>query len=262
MTHTLDIPPPPAFAANRELLDGPKYVMLAHTNPAAAPTGSEGIPPLRPPPYRRSLRFYLSGRHSSKGRSCCRCCLCCFCSFLLFSVFLFAALLLYVRFTFDPQVPSYKIEHLDVQDFEMSSRNTTLFMAFAVTVRAQNPNKKIGIRYLKGGTMAISYKGTRVGSGLIPAFYQRPQNTTEMVVTIKGRSELGRQQRDRLLANKRRGNVPLDADVRAPVGFTVRKMELLKVTVGINCSLLVGNLSPGKKTGVKSTDCSISSVFN
>lgn len=253
MTHTLDIPPPP-FVGHRDPLDGPKYVMLSENNSVA---GGPQHPPLRPPPYRRSLHAYLSQRRSTKTGNCCRSCLCCFCCFLLVFIVLVAALLLYLRFTFDPQVPSYKVEHFDVEAFNIQPSNSIVSMKFAITVRAVNPNKKIGIRYGEGSSVLIGYKGARLGSGRLPIFYQRPRNTTKMVVAIKGRSKVGAARQSALFGNQQAGDVPLHVSVKAPLGLAVGQTELVKVKVHIDCTLVVDSLAPGKKVTIKSTDYNV-----
>ncbi|XP_050208329.1 NDR1/HIN1-like protein 6 [Mercurialis annua] len=220
----------------------PKYVML----------NSNHSTNLRPPPQRRHVPRYHSNNHGkSSGNSCFRCLCCCLCFWLLLIIFLAAALFaLYT--SLDPEIPRYNVDRFDVKSFNVQP-DFSLFTEFTVTVKSENPNKHIGFDYGKKSSVIVTYRDSPLCSGTIPAFHQPRQNTTLIPIVLKGKSEFGSGLQEALMQNRNTGRIPLLVEVRAPVALVIKEIPLRQVTVLINCSLVVDNLSPNKKAKILSS---------
>ncbi|XP_074591292.1 uncharacterized protein LOC141847205 [Curcuma longa] len=226
MIHALDIPPPAAAAA------GDKASALP-----------DSIPPLRPPPYRRALPSYLSGRHSSSD-CCSGWCLCS--AFLAVLLFLVVFLLL-LGICFDPQAPAFFVEHLELRRVAPNSADLGLGLLLV------NPSRRMALRYSDGGSVAVSFRGARLGSGDLPAFLQRPRNATEIAVAVRGRG--ARAAAAAVVSGKKgKGDVALGVYVRAPVQFALGNFDLVKLTVVVDYTVVVNGFIPGKEVHIKSTE--------
>ncbi|XP_059450953.1 NDR1/HIN1-like protein 6 [Corylus avellana] len=216
----------------------PKYVMLSHNH------GS-----LRPPPYRRNVPRYPSKRSS---RSCCFKFLCCCYCFLLF----FTLLLLFLTYLFytkyKPQIPSYNVDSFSVKAFNMQP-DMSLFTEFAVAVKAENPNEHIGFTYGEDSEITISYTGSNLCYGKLPAFHQPRKNTTIINISLAGTSPFGSGLQAALMENRHTGRIPLLVSVHAPVNVVLGDLKLRRLDVYVNCSLVIDNLSPNKKVRILST---------
>ncbi|XP_042407578.1 NDR1/HIN1-like protein 6 [Zingiber officinale] len=228
MTHTLDIPLPAAAAAT------------AGDKASALPVS---IPPLRPPPYRRALPSYLSGRHSSskcgRGR--------CLCSALLAVLLFVVVFLLLLGICFDPRAPAFFVEHLELRRVAANSADLGLALLLV------NPSSRVLLRYSHGGSVAVSFRGGRLGSGDLPAFLQRPRNATKIAVAVRGRG--ARAAAAAVVSGKKgKGDVALRIHVRAPVQFGLGRLDLVKATVVVDYTVVVHGFIPGKEVDIKSTE--------
>ncbi|KAL6963414.1 hypothetical protein U1Q18_001500 [Sarracenia purpurea var. burkii] len=229
----------------------PPYVNLSDTD------GS-----LRPPPYRRNVPRYHSTHQKKGGRggSFCLKCICgCYCFLFLF-VFLVAGALFYFYTFYKPQIPSYKVQSLAVQAFDLQP-DFSLLTEFLVTVDADNPNENIGFIYGRGNSIVVSYKDSTLCSGSFPGFHQGYKNATMIKVPLKGKSEFGSGLQEALMENRKSGQIPLLVEVKVPVSVVVSDFPFRQFTVFVNCSLVVDNLSPNKKIGILSSQYSVDVSF-
>lgn len=148
----------------------PKYVMLSDNSAA-----------LRPPPYRRNIPRYHSNHHKS-GSGCLRCICCCYC-FLFVLILLLAGLSFCFYTFFKPQIPSYKVQNLGIGAFNLEL-DFSLYTEFVVTVKADNPNERIGFIYGKDSSVVVAYQGSTLCSGNLPAFHQGHKNITMLKVVL------------------------------------------------------------------------------
>ncbi|PSS16314.1 hypothetical protein CEY00_Acc13810 [Actinidia chinensis var. chinensis] len=221
----------------------PPYVVL-----------SENSGSLQPPPYRRNVPRYQSTHHhkSGRGRRCLKCVCCCYCFLFLF-LFLISSLVLYFYTFYKPQIPTYQVQDLDVQSFDLQP-DFSLLTEFLVTVRAENPNENIGFIYGKDSTVTVSYKDSTLCTGNLPSFHQGHKNITMIKVLLRGKSEFGSGLQETLMQNKNSGHIPLLVEVNMPVSIVVAEIPTRQFTVFVNCSLVVDNLSPNKKIGILSSE--------
>ncbi|PKI32065.1 hypothetical protein CRG98_047537 [Punica granatum] len=220
----------------------PKYVMLPENQ------GS-----IRPPPYRRNVPRYQSKSHKSGGNCCLRCICCCYC-FLVLLIFLLGTLAFYFYAVYQPQVPSYKVEEFTTAHFDMKP-DFSLYTEFAVTVKADNPNSKIGFTYGKDSSVEVVYQDSTLCSGQIPAFHQGYKNVTMIKVILKGKSDFGSGLQEALMDNRKSGKIPMEVKVTVPVSVVIGEFPLRQFKVQVTCNLVVDNLTPNKKAGILSNEC-------
>ncbi|GMH07224.1 hypothetical protein Nepgr_009064 [Nepenthes gracilis] len=227
----------------------PNYVMLNN------PHGSG-----RPPPYpqRRHIPPY-EGNRSRRG--CCHKCICCFCCLLFILICLISGLLLYAYTFYKPKLPSYKLSGFEVTAFDPQP-DFSLYTEFLVTVRAENPNRHIGLTYKEGSVVSILFRGSELCSGKLPNFHQGHKNVTMIKVVLKGKTMLGSGLQEALMESKHGGRIPVIVSVKAPVVIVIGgDFPLRQFTVNVNCTMVVNNLTPGKKPSILSTDYSYGFEF-
>ncbi|KAG1363775.1 NDR1/HIN1-like protein 6 [Cocos nucifera] len=189
---------------------------------------------------------------------CFRRCLCCSCTLLLLFLLTAVASFLYLFLVINPVMPTYKVESFGVTALDINPKDGSVAAELAVTVRAENPSKKVGVRYKEGGWATVAYHGMGLCSGPLPAFYQEAQSVAVMSVSLKGREKLEAGMAAALQRDQNKGSVPLDVMVRAPVGLRVGEMDLREVVVKAVWDLEVGGLSPGKNASIKVEDYKVS----
>jgi Late embryogenesis abundant protein len=121
-----------------------------------------------------------------------------------------------------------------------------------VSVRAENPNEMIGIKYGEGSSVVIAYRNSTLSSGKLPSFYQGHKNVTVMQVTLEGTHPYGSGLQKAIEESSNSGSVPLDVYVRVPFSLKLDSIDLREVTVNVHCALVVDSLSPNKKPNIKS----------
>lgn len=198
-----------------------------------------------PPPQNAHLFETYSRRGSRKrGSCCCRC--------FLWSISLLLLLLLSLAiaagvlyFVFTPKLPSYSIEKLNIKDF---SNVTALSPEFDVTVRAENPNKKISIYYEEGSDVSGSYSNVVLSRGSWPVFHQERRNVTVFTAVLKGSGvKLSRSMKSELMEQQRKGAVPLKIDVKVPVKVKFGGVKTWKIDVKVSCDLEVDKFAENSK---------------
>ncbi|KAJ0988203.1 hypothetical protein J5N97_006559 [Dioscorea zingiberensis] len=232
----------------------PPYMMLSENN-----AGNSGMGGLQPPPYRRNIPRYHSGHHNSSSSSTCSCCClcCCCCSFFLIIIAILAGIAIYLYLVLDPKIPSYKITNFDVQSFHINANDLSLQTKFIINIRAENPNRKIGIAYQKGSKVILKYHDVKISSGNLQTFYQGYHNVTMIKVEMEGKEKLSTGIGRELSEDKEKGRIPLSVHVRVPVVLKMLDLKLRQVTVNVDSDLVVGDLSPGKKAAIKSSEYKI-----
>ncbi|KAH7684186.1 Late embryogenesis abundant protein LEA-2 subgroup domain-containing protein [Dioscorea alata] len=213
---------------------------------------------IKPPPYHRKIPRYLSGNHNGTTKSStCLCCCCCCSSLLLLIITIIVSIPIHLFFLLHPKFHSYNITNLHVQSFNIKPNDHTLQTKFIITIRAENPNEKIGIAYRKGSQVLLTYHDLNISSGKLQTFYQGYHNVTMISVELEGKKKIDPKIEKQLLENKMKGKIPLGVHVRVPVVLQMLDWKLRQVTVNVDCDLVVGDLSPGKKTVIKSSDYKI-----
>uniref|UniRef100_A0A0E0JQ41 Late embryogenesis abundant protein LEA-2 subgroup domain-containing protein n=1 Tax=Oryza punctata TaxID=4537 RepID=A0A0E0JQ41_ORYPU len=221
-----------------------------------------------PPPENARLFQHYTRRARRRARcSCVR-----VCSWLLLALVLLAVALAafaaVVYLVFKPRQPDYTLQSLAVSGLggiignaSSSAAPVAFSPEFDATVRADNPNSKIGVHYEGDGShVAVSYGGVRLADGAWPAFYQGPNNVTVLVVTAKGS---GIRFSERLLgeiaAAGRLRSVPFDVDIKVPVRLQLGDVKTWSMPVRVRCTVVVDRLAADAK--VVSKSCGVKARF-
>ncbi|GLT57648.1 hypothetical protein SLA2020_306050 [Shorea laevis] len=206
-----------------------------------------------PPPLRRTLPVMYS--RPPKRRSCCCRCLCwtiCLLFLLIVAIGVSAAILYAV---FQPKLPNYSVDKLQITQFNVGS-DSSLSATFDVTIRATNPNKKIGIYYEGGSSLRVYYTNTQLCQGSMPKFYQGHQNTTVLILPLTGQTQDGNALLTALREQQQQnGNIPLNLKVKQPVRVRLGKLKLMKVKFLVSCRLVVDALSANSAIRIQSSSC-------
>ncbi|XVF46389.1 hypothetical protein PTKIN_Ptkin03bG0022900 [Pterospermum kingtungense] len=204
-----------------------------------------------PPPENARRYAHLSKR--KPRRSTCRRCCCCLLTTILVLLLVAAIAAAIVYFVFKPESPNYSVESVAITGFNLTS-SSPLSPEFDVTVRAHNPNDKIGIYYEKGSSVKVYYQDVNLCNGALPAFYQPTNNVTLFKTALKGSAiELTSAALRTLSDEQNKGTVPFNLKLRAPVKLKVGSVKTWKITVKVTCKITVDKLTAASK--IVSKDC-------
>ncbi|KAL0288607.1 UNVERIFIED_CONTAM: NDR1/HIN1-like protein 13 [Sesamum calycinum] len=181
--------------------------------------------------------------------SCCRRC-CCFTLCLLVFLVIAAAVsagVLYLVFRF--KSPKYTVTHLAIKGMNLTSA-APISPGFDVTIRAENPNSKVGIYYLKDSSVNVFYNDVKLSSGVLPAFYQPRKNVTVLQTALTGSDVvLGGTVKTALSNAQNQGRIPFVVKTKAPVKIEVGSVKTWEITVKVKCDVVVDGLNQ------KGSDC-------
>lgn len=209
----------------------------------------------RYPPPENARRMQKLARRKPRRSCCCRC-ICWSLALLLLLIFLLAATAGVLYLIFRPQAPKYSVDSIAISGFNLTSLSS-ISPEFDVTIRAQNPNKKIGIYYETGSSVSVYYSDVDLCNGALPAFYQPSKNVTVFQMALKGSSILLTSSvHSALLAQQKSGTVPFKLNLKAPVKIKVGAVKTWTITVKVKCDLTVDSLTPAAK--IVSKDCKYS----
>uniref|UniRef100_A0A0E0LTS2 Late embryogenesis abundant protein LEA-2 subgroup domain-containing protein n=1 Tax=Oryza punctata TaxID=4537 RepID=A0A0E0LTS2_ORYPU len=109
-----------------------------------------------------------------------------------------------------------------------------LVASVAATAAYLNPNDMVGIGYGARSRTVVSYRGTMLCSGRLPAFYQGQRNTTVMTVAMEGWHGFGSGLQSALEESEKAGNVPLNVYVSVLVTLRLGDVDLREVTINVH----------------------------
>ncbi|KAG8364680.1 hypothetical protein BUALT_Bualt18G0023700 [Buddleja alternifolia] len=158
---------------------------------------------------------------------------------------------------YDPKLPSYNIDGIEVKAFDIQPDNNTLNTELVIAVYAENPNKKIGFDYIKGSWMDVKYSDINICGGDLPEFEQDNKNTTHMHVSLKGKTQFGSGLQQSLAENRRSQKIPLVVKLNVLVSVVLGKLQLRSCRVSIACNIVVDNLDPNKQINIISRETEI-----
>ncbi|XP_059430335.1 NDR1/HIN1-like protein 13 [Corylus avellana] len=213
----------------------------------------------RVPPPENARRFQSLTRRKINRRPCCLC-LCWLLGLLVVFLILvgIAAGIFYL--VFKPESPNYSIDAITVSGLNLTAAAATTTSVltvspeFDVTVRADNPNDKIGIYYRKDSSVEVYYSDVRLCNGVLPVFYQPSNNVTVFRTALKGSGiELTGTMKNSLVQAQKQGEVPLELKIRVPVKIKVGSVKTWTITVKVDCDITVDKLTADAK--IISKDC-------
>ncbi|KAF8403506.1 hypothetical protein HHK36_011610 [Tetracentron sinense] len=211
----------------------------------------------RLPPPENAYR-YKKYTSREKRRSGCCCCLCWILGLITLLIILIAVAAGVFYVVVRPKAPSYSVEKVSIRGFNLNSSGLTFSPKFDVTVRAENPNKKIGIYYRKGSSVTVSHSNVKLCTGSVPAFYQPSKNVTVFETALKGSEiELTSQVHDALTEEQNGGMIPLGLDLKVPVRIKVGSVKTWTITVKVNCDITVDKLTEDARIVSKNCDVDV-----
>ena len=193
-----------------------------------------------------------TGQKPRRGRRCC----CWFLSLAALLILLLAIASGIFYLVIRPEAPSYSVQDISITGFNVSSE-PPISPGFNVTVRAENPNKKISIYYEKDSSVRVYHSDVNLCNGVLPAFHQPSRNVTVFQTKLKGSGiVLTSAVRETLLNQQRQGNIPLKLKLKAPVKIKVGSVKTWTITVKVSCDVTVDKLTAASK--IVSNDCDFS----
>eukprot|EP01018_Ginkgo_biloba_P038272 Gb_01957 [translate_table: standard] len=154
-----------------------------------------------------------------------------------------------------PRIPQYSVESIEIKSSNSSKDLGRLSSELDLTIRVQNPNKRIGIYYEENSRLEVFYweNNTELCSGSIPAFYQGHNNTTVVQARLTRPNVglwngIGRS----LQQNER---IPLNVKVNVPFKMKVGSLISPKFTASVRCNLSLEALSANGTARTGSTRC-------
>ncbi|KAI3418243.1 uncharacterized protein J3R85_013834 [Psidium guajava] len=223
-------------------------------SPPTAPPGAPASDKAPSPLHRHGPSIIIPYRAPrTRSRFCwCLCWTICLLVVLLLAVGASAAILYVI---FQPKLPKYSIQKLRITDLRLNV-NMNLYAKFDVQITANNPNKRIGIYYVKGGWLAVRYDNDKLCQGSLPTFYQGHKNVTKLNVRLSGETKSGNTLMNALQEQQQTGRIPLSLNVNAPVAVKLGRLKLRKVRILGKCLLVVDSLSTNNLVSIRASDCS------
>ncbi|OEL22965.1 hypothetical protein BAE44_0016018 [Dichanthelium oligosanthes] len=189
----------------------------------------------------------------TRGGSCCRVACC-----LLLAVALVAGVLGALYLAINPKLPRYTVDALNVTAFGMDD-DLTARARFDASVRFENPNRAIGIRYEEGSSLSVWFRGYRLSHGALPAFYQGHGNAAVVRVAMSEARLHGTGVLEAMRhVNEAGGELPLVFRGEVPVRVKVGPVTTAKVTPIVRCDLVLDKLTTEGSVRVKNMDCKLS----
>ncbi|BAT80927.1 hypothetical protein LR48_Vigan07g041700 [Vigna angularis] len=262
--HPRDSPPLSAESQSASPQDSSVVPQALRPPPSEKPVPSPGTYVIKIPkdqvyrvPPAENARRYDQYTHRKHRRS--RCCSCCCWLIGILSILIvllgIAAGIFYL--VFRPKAPKYTIEDIAIRGINVTSPSSDVAISpeFNVTVKADNPNDKIGIYYLKDSSAEVFYNDARLCNGALPAFHQPSNNVTVFGMVLKGNGiELRSEDRKSLVESQTKRKVPLTVRIRAPVKIKVGSVKTWKITVKLDCDVTVNDLTAQAKIVSKRCD--------
>ena len=205
------------------------------------------------PPFQRTIPV-IHTKPPRKRRSCC-CRFLCWTLSLVFLILLIEAAAGILYFVFQPKLPKYSIDRLQITQFNLTS-NSSLTATFDVTITARNPNKKVGVYYEGGSHISVWYTGTSLCQGSLPRFYQGHRNTTVLNVVLSGQTNDANTLITSLQQQQQQtGIIPLNLRVIQPVRIKLGEFKLMEVKFRVRCRLDVDNLAANNAINIRNSSC-------
>lgn len=263
--HPMDLPSssnPPSSNNSGEVVSPKKPSFPSPAKPVQPPVGTYVVQVPKdqiykyPPP--ENSRRYESLIKRKPRRSCCCRCLCFTFSILLVLIISIGITAGVLYLVYRPEAPKYTISSIAIKNFNVTAASSKISPEFDISIRAENPNNKIGIYYRKGSSVTVVYSGVDLSAGALPAFYQPANNVTVFRTALKGSNViLGSAVKSTLTNEQKKGNVPFRVNIKAPVKIKIGAVKTWEITVKVNCDVTVDALTVKSKLVSKDCDYSV-----
>lgn len=195
-------------------------------------------PDVMPAPATYAKPRQRGRRHRGGIAGCCCCLLSTFCSLLVAFLFLAGIAILVLWLVLKPiHLPKYSLNDVDIVNFSVEPNNSTLDADFIYNITADNPNKKIGIKY-DYIDLVTSYNGQDFGQSSIPGFYQGHRNTTVLTSELKVQDfQLQQSSASALQSQIQANSVPLHVRANARAHVKIGKYTSHGFKVRVDCDV-------------------------
>ncbi|KAG7022047.1 NDR1/HIN1-like protein 13, partial [Cucurbita argyrosperma subsp. argyrosperma] len=214
----------------------------------------------RVPPPENAYHFdrYTRRKHR-RSRSRCCCCLCWLLALIVILVVLLGIAAAVFYFVVHPKSPNYSIDSIAIRGLNLTASSTSAISPnFDVAVRADNPNKKIGIYYLTGSSVRIYFSDEKLSDGVLPDFFQPEKNITVFRSSVRGSGvNLSNKATNAMIDSQNRHAVPFKVEIRAPIKLKIGSVKSWKIRVKVFCDVTVDQLSAAAKIVSKNCDYSV-----
>ncbi|KAF9587226.1 hypothetical protein IFM89_039556 [Coptis chinensis] len=176
---------------------------------------------------------------------------CCCCLYWLLSLFIILIVIIAASFgvfylVYHPKAPKYSVDRLSIQGFNLTSADQLISPKMVVTVKARNPNKKIGIYYNKGSSISVSHSDdiNPLCKGVLPVFHQPTNNVTVFQTVLTGSdTNLSAADYEAFRDQQKKGEIPLKLDLKVPVKIKVGSLKTWTISVKVRCQITVDKLA-------------------
>ncbi|XXG39099.1 hypothetical protein AAC387_Pa01g0149 [Persea americana] len=172
---------------------------------------------------------------------------------ILFSLAVLIAIILTLVFTLSkPSPPAFHINQFSTKNTPPSRYRKP---EYNITLRVDNENSRMGLRYESGGSASLEYKGLEIAHGKTPSFFQPNGDKTAFRLALKGLNvELPREIKRSFESTKgSKGSVTLTLTLTVPVGVKMGGTWIRSRKMVVGCDLTVNTL--GKGSRVTSQEC-------
>lgn len=150
---------------------------------------------------------------------------------------------------FEPRMPVYSVQNVRIAELNVTNRaggpisspsdlhDPVLNTDIAFTIRAQNPNSKLGIHY-QNVSVFVAYQGTTFAQSQIAPFYQGSNSTTDVVADMKAtNSPLSQSQGQALQTAITNNDVPLFARITVQGALQIGSWTTPSMWIHVVCNV-------------------------
>ncbi|KAE8653483.1 hypothetical protein Csa_007184 [Cucumis sativus] len=211
----------------------------------------------RLPPPENAHRFKLYTRQSHRRRNRCRSCLFCLLAILAILIILLGITLAVFYFVVRPKSPNYSIDAISISGLN-NLTSSAISPVFNLSVRADNPNKKIGIYYLTGSSVRIYSSNEKLSEGVLPDFFQPSKNVSVLRAVVRGAGvNLSSGAKNEIIEWVKQRAVLLKVEIGVPIKVKIGSVKSWKIKVKVNCDVTVDELTAAAKIVKKNCDYSV-----
>lgn len=170
-------------------------------------------------------------------------------SILVILVILSGLVVLVFYAVFEPRMPVYSVQNVRIAELNVTDRaggpisspsdlhDPVLNTDIAFTIRAQNPNSKLGIHY-QNVSVYVAYQGTTFAQSQIAPFYQGSNSTTDVVADMKAtNSPLSQSQGQALQTAITNNDVPLFARITVKGALQIGSWTTPSMWIHVVCNV-------------------------
>ncbi|KAK9272446.1 hypothetical protein L1049_002819 [Liquidambar formosana] len=207
-----------------------------------------------PPPENALIAERYRNPATKRSQSCCCSrCLCVFIIILVLLVLTVGILLGAFYLYLSPKNPEFSIAGVVVKNRQSSSRQHSQ-PRYEISLKAKNPNKRMGVYYQGGGGASLAFKKQKIATGKFPALHQEAEHSSTVKVVLTGSDaalplEIEKSMKD----EKSKVPVSLALTMNVPVKMIIWMMKTWSMDMAVSCNFRVSTLAKG--TRVLSQQC-------